>query len=133
MRVLLIEDDPGISSFLTKGFAAEGYQTTAVIGVSAATAALSPAEPDFDVVLLDLGLPDGSGEEVLRALRVRSLSMPVIILTARGRVDDKVRGLDLGANDYITKPFSFEELLARMRAALRSSSQSATNELVVGD
>jgi DNA-binding response OmpR family regulator len=104
-----------------------------VIGVSAATAALSPAEPDFDVVLLDLGLPDGSGEEVLRALRVRSLSMPVIILTARGRVDDKVRGLDLGANDYITKPFSFEELLARMRAALRSSSQSATNELIVGD
>jgi DNA-binding response OmpR family regulator len=133
MRVLLIEDDPGISSFLVKGMAAEGYQTIAVSSAAAANDAFAPAEPDYDIVLLDLGLPDGSGEDVLREVRSRTAVVPVIILTARGRVEDKVRGLDLGANDYVTKPFSFEELLARIRAVLRSSSQPTTNELVVRD
>jgi DNA-binding response OmpR family regulator len=133
VRVLLIEDDPGISSFLVKGLAAEGYQTIAVSSAAAAHHAFAPAEPDYDVVLLDLGLPDGSGEDVLRGVRSRTAVVPVIILTARGRVEDKVRGLDLGANDYVTKPFSFEELLARIRAVLRSSSQPTTNELLVRD
>ncbi len=133
MRVLLVEDDPGIFSFLSKGFAAEGYQTIVASEVGAAMAELSHDDADIDIVLLDLGLPDGSGEEVLTALRRRHPSLPVIILTARGRIEDKVHGLDMGANDYVTKPFSFDELLARMRSALRSSSQPAGNELVVKD
>jgi DNA-binding response OmpR family regulator len=133
LRVLLVEDDPGITSFLVKGFAAEGYQTVTACDLSIALAEVSAPELDLDVVLLDLGLPDGSGEEILQALRRRSSSVPVIILTARGRTEDKVRGLDMGANDYVTKPFSFDELLARIRAVVRSSSQPMGNELVVGD
>jgi DNA-binding response OmpR family regulator len=83
--------------------------------------------------LLDLGLPDGSGVEVLRRIRQRRTDVSVIILTARTEVADKVQGLDLGANDYVTKPFAFEELLARIRAALRTAAQPTTTELVVGD
>lgn len=133
MRVLIVEDDTGISSFLAKGLAAEGYGATVTPGVTGALTQLSGDPEGFDVVLLDLSLPDGTGDEVLRALRVREPSPPVIILTARGRVEDKVRGLDMGANDYVTKPFSFEELLARIRAAVRSAGQPAGHELVVGD
>jgi DNA-binding response OmpR family regulator len=133
VRVLLIEDDPGIVSFLVKGFAAEGYQTTAVSTAAEAQAAVGHPESDTDVVLLDLGLPDAPGEDVLRYLRLRNPTVPVIILTARGRVEDKVRGLDLGANDYVTKPFAFDELLARVRAVLRGSAQPVGSELVVED
>ncbi len=133
MRVLIVEDDPGISSFLAKGLAAEGYGATVSPGVIGALNHISGDPEGFDVVLLDLSLPDGTGDEVLRALRVREPSPPVIILTARGRVEDKVKGLDMGANDYVTKPFSFEELLARIRAAVRSTGQPAGHALVVGD
>lgn len=133
MRVLLVEDDAGICSFLTKGFAAEGYQTVVAGDVAEAMAHLDAEEPDFDIVLLDLGLPGGSGEEVLTALRRRSPTLPVIILTARGRIEDKVHGLDMGANDYVTKPFSFDELLARIRSAVRTTSQPAGHELSVRD
>lgn len=133
MRVLLVEDDPGITSFLTKGLAAEGYQTMPVADVSSARVALDTSLEDLDVALVDLGLPDGSGETVLQDIRARSTGLPVIILTARARVEDKVRGLDMGANDYVTKPFSFDELLARIRSAVRTSSHPASNELVVDD
>ncbi len=133
MRVLIVEDDAGISSFLAKGLAAEGYGATVTPGVTGALNHISGDPEGFDVVLLDLSLPDGTGDEVLRALRVREPAPPVIILTARGRVEDKVKGLDMGANDYVTKPFSFEELLARIRAAVRSNGQPAGHELVVGD
>ena len=133
MRVLLVEDDPGITSFLSKGFAAEGYQTVLAPDVATATSELESEAPDFDIVLLDLGLPDGSGEEVLTGLRRRDPTLPVIILTARGRIEDKVQGLDMGANDYVTKPFSFDELLARIRSAVRTTSQPAGHELVVKD
>ena len=133
MRIFIVEDDPGIVSFLTKGLAAEGYGATVAPDVSGAVARLVNDPEPFDVVLLDLGLPDGAGEGVLKAVRSREPSPPVIILTARGRVEDKVRGLDMGASDYVTKPFSFEELLARIRAAVRSSGQPASHELVVGD
>jgi DNA-binding response OmpR family regulator len=133
MRVLLVEDDPGISSFLVKGLAAEGYSTAVVPDGAGAEHELDEPDTDIDVVLLDLGLPDCSGEKVLTSIRCRHPTMPVIILTARGRVEDKVRGLDLGANDYITKPFSFEELLARIRAVVRTISQPPGSELMVGD
>lgn len=133
MRVLLVEDDPGITSFLTKGLAAEGYRTMPVADVASARLALDTSLEDLDVALVDLGLPDGSGETVLQDIRARSAGLPVIILTARARVEDKVRGLDMGANDYVTKPFSFDELLARIRSAVRHSSHPANNELVVDD
>ena len=133
MRILIAEDDPAIVSFLVKGLKAEGYATAvAATGEEANNFLASPHE-NFDLVLLDLGLPGMTGVDVLTTLRQRDAALPVIILTARAEVADKVRGLELGANDYVTKPFSFAELLARIRATLRSASQPTTNELVVGD
>ncbi len=133
MRILVAEDDLAIVSFLVKGLRAEGYATaTAATGPEAIELLRSPLE-HFDLVLLDLGLPGVSGVEVLTALRLGDAGLPVIILTSRAEVADKVRSLELGANDYVTKPSSFAELLARIRAALRSTSQPATSELVVGD
>jgi DNA-binding response OmpR family regulator len=133
VHVLIVEDDPRIAAFLDKGLRAEGYVTT-VAGTAVEAKAYGEAlDDDLSLVLLDLGLPDGSGEDVLQRIRRRRADLPVIILTARGDVSDKVRGLDLGANDYVTKPFAFAELLARVRATVRTSSQPTTTELVVGD
>jgi two-component system, OmpR family, response regulator len=133
MRILIVEDDERIASFLVKGLRAEGYAPVVVANGGAAERHLTgPGEP-FDLVLLDLGLPDVGGDEVLGWMRRRGMSVPVIILTARSDVREKVRGLDLGANDYVTKPFAFEELLARVRAAVRTSAQPSASELVVAD
>jgi DNA-binding response OmpR family regulator len=133
MHVLIVEDDPRIASFLNKGLRAEGYVTSVATNAVEANTYAEAMAADLNLVLLDLGLPDGSGTGVLQRLRQRQSDVPVIILTARSDVSDKVRGLDLGANDYVTKPFVFEELLARVRAALRTSAQPTTTELVVGD
>jgi len=133
MRILIVEDDNGIVSFLVKGLRAEGYATATAADGDKAIRILNSSDEEFDLVLLDLGLPGTSGEDVLRELRRRDSALPVIVLTAHAEIADKVHGLELGANDYVTKPFSFAELLARIRAALRSSSQVATTELVVGD
>ena len=133
MRILVVEDDERIASFLLKGLRAEGYVTNVVSTGERAEQLLEDPAETFDLVLLDIRLPGMSGEEVLVRLRQRDTTLPVIILTARIGVGERVRGLDLGANDYVTKPFAFEELLARIRAVLRSSTQPAANELVVGD
>lgn len=133
MRILIAEDDPAIVSFLVKGLKAEGYATAVAATGEEANILLNSSREDFDLMLLDLGLPGVTGVDVLTTLRRRDAALPVIILTARAEVADKVRGLELGANDYMTKPFSFAELLARIRATLRSASQPTTNELVVGD
>jgi DNA-binding response OmpR family regulator len=133
MRILIAEDDPAIVSFLVKGLRAEGYATVVAADGPEALRYLSAPQEVFDLVLLDLGLPGASGLEVLTTLRRHSTTLPVIILTARAEVADKVRGLEMGANDYITKPFSFAELLARIRATVRSATQPSTHELVVGD
>ena len=133
MRILIAEDDAAIVSFLVKGLKAEGYATAVAADGREAGHLLASSLETFDLVLLDLGLPGQSGLEVLTQLRQRDPALPVIILTARAEVSDKVRGLELGANDYVTKPFSFAELLARIRATLRSASQPTTNELVVED
>lgn len=133
MRILIAEDDAGIVSFLAKGLKSEGYATAVAPDGEQAIRLLRASDESFDLVLLDLGLPGTSGEEVLRVLRQRDASLPVIVLTSRTEIASKVRGLELGANDYVTKPFSFAELLARIRAALRSSSQPTSTELVVGD
>jgi DNA-binding response OmpR family regulator len=133
VRILIAEDDAAIVSFLVKGLKAEGYATAVAATGDEASRYLSSSHETFDLVLLDLGLPGTSGLDVLATFRRRDASIPVIVLTARAEVADKVRGLELGANDYVTKPFSFAELLARIRATLRSSSQPTTNELVVED
>jgi len=133
VHVLIVEDDERIASFLDKGLRAEGYVTSIATNAAEANTYAEAFAADLGLILLDLGLPDGSGTGVLQRLRQRQSDVPVIILTARSDVSDKVRGLDLGANDYVTKPFVFEELLARVRAALRTSAQPTTTELVVGD
>ncbi len=133
MHVLLVEDDDRIATFIERGLLAEGYTTTRTARAEQARSYAELAHMDFDMVLLDLGLPDGSGEDVLRVLCQRHPTVPVIILTARAEVSDKVRGLDLGANDYVTKPFAFEELLARIRATVRSAGQPSSTELLLGD
>jgi DNA-binding response OmpR family regulator len=133
VHVLIVEDDARIASFLAKGLAAEGYVPTIARDAAEGTGFLDTMVADFNLLLLDLGLPDESGLEVLRHLRRQDGAMPVIILTARAEIADKVRGLDLGANDYVTKPFAFEELVARMRAALRSADQPTASQLVVDD
>jgi DNA-binding response OmpR family regulator len=133
MRILIVEDDPGITSFLVKGLGAEGYRTMVVTGAPQAHAALDASPAEADLVLLDLGLPGKDGLEILRDLRRGGHDVPVIILTARAEVSDKVEGLNAGANDYVAKPFAFDELLARIRAVLRTSEQPSATELVVVD
>jgi len=118
-RILIAEDEPGISSFLEKGLRAEGFTTMVVEdGVSAAQVA---RDDSFDLMILDLGLPGLDGQEVLKEVRERGERMPVIILTARKGVEDTVAGLEGGADDYVTKPFAFAEVLARVRVRLREA------------
>jgi DNA-binding response OmpR family regulator len=133
MRVLVVEDDERIASFLTKGLRAEGYATLVARDGDEALAVSEAEGEALDLVLLDLGLPRTDGWVVLRTLRARLPALPVIILTARDDVESKVQGLDAGAADYVTKPFHFEELLARIRASLRARDQTASSVLVVGD
>lgn len=117
MKLLVVEDEQRVASFLVKGLRANGY---GVEWVSTGRDALRRAvDADVCMVILDLGLPDLDGLEVLESLRKRGATVPVLVLSARGRVNDRVKGLDLGADDYLAKPFAFEELLARIRANLR--------------
>jgi DNA-binding response OmpR family regulator len=129
-RILIAEDEPGIVSFLRKGLEAAGHTTLVVEdGISAAHAA---RDRDFDLMILDLGLPAMDGNEVLAEIRARGERMPVIILTARSGVADTVAGLEGGADDYMTKPFSFEELLARVKVRLRDPGSPEASELRAG-
>ena len=123
MRILVAEDEPGIASFLCRGLTAEGYACL-VAGDARTALALAEAEA-VDLVLLDLILPDRSGLDVLRVLRARDARLPVMILTAREDIESKVSGLDHGADDYLTKPFAFDELLARIRALVRRDQVNA--------
>jgi DNA-binding response OmpR family regulator len=116
-RILIVEDEPRLASFLEKGLGAAGYATT-VVGEGGA-ASLMARDEDFDLMILDIGLPGKDGFTVLREVRNASQRLPVLILTARDELEDKVGGLEGGADDYVTKPFRFEELLARVRARLR--------------
>ncbi|MGZ5352099.1 MAG: response regulator transcription factor [Actinomycetota bacterium] len=130
-RILIAEDEHGISSFLETGLRANGFAATVVEdGASALALARSGG---FDLLVLDLGLPTRDGLSVLEELRGAGSRLPVIILTARTDVDDTVGGLDLGADDYVTKPFRFEELLARIRARLRRDGGPELRELRAGD
>lgn len=131
MRILAVEDEPAILRMLERGLTAAGHQVmTAADGEDGAMLALHE-EPD--VVLLDISMPGLSGHEVLARIRGRKPGLPVLMLTARDDVDNKVRALDAGADDYLTKPFAFEELLARIRALTRRADQSTSGALEVGD
>lgn len=129
-RILIVEDEVRIVSFLEKGLRAGGYST---VSVDSGTEALAIARDDaFDLVILDLGLPMLDGLDVLRALRRRGEHMPVIVLSARDGVVDTVAALEGGADDYVTKPFRFEELLARIRLRLRDAVASEPTILHAG-
>ncbi|MFP5372871.1 MAG: response regulator transcription factor [Actinomycetes bacterium] len=129
--LLVVEDEDRIASFVQKGLQASGFTTTRA---ATGTEALQwVRRQDFDLVVLDLGLPDIDGIEVLRRLRAAGATVPVIVLTARDSVRDTIDGFDSGADDYVTKPFHFEELLARIRARLRPTTAASPNVLQVGD
>jgi two-component system, OmpR family, response regulator len=130
VKLLVVEDEERVASFLVKGLRAHGY---GVEWVANGRAALRRAvDPGISLVILDLGLPDLDGLDVLASLRQRGATVPVLVLSARGRVNDRVKGLDLGADDYLAKPFAFEELLARIRANLRPRAEAAPAVLHVG-
>src|SRR5688572_18894521 len=129
-RILIAEDEARIVSFLEKGLRAGGY-TTVSVGTGADALALA-RDDSFDLLVLDLGLPGLNGHEVLQAMRARGEHMPVVILTARDDVKDTVAGLEGGADDYVTKPFRFEELLARIRLRLRDGATPETSVLAAG-
>lgn len=130
MRLLVVEDDPLIADSLTQGLAPLGNTVEIFASLKEARAAI--AHSQFDLVVLDLGLPDGSGLSLLAEIRKHGDATPVMILTARDGVAERVEGLDLGADDYLTKPFSLAELQARVRALLRRSQQRTDNRLRFG-
>ena len=130
-RVLIAEDEPRIAAFVEKGLRANGF-ATAVVG-DGLTALDRARSGEFDLVVLDIGLPVLDGFAVLRALRAERCGVPVIVLTARDSVQDTVAGLEGGADDYMPKPFRFEELLARVRLRLAGARQGEVTVLSVGD
>ena len=131
MRILIVEDERSIADFIERGLRAEGY---AVSSKHDGEAGLVEAfTGDYGLVLLDVLLPRKNGLDVLKELRARDPELPVILLTARGETEQKVQGLDMGANDYVVKPFSFDELLARIRAHLRRPGQSEAAVLEAAD
>jgi two-component system, OmpR family, copper resistance phosphate regulon response regulator CusR len=131
MRILIAEDDPALASFVKKGLEAEHYAVD-ISGDGEQARALA-GEFDFDLVVLDLNLPRLDGVSLLRQVRTRKPSMPILVLTGRTRVEDRVQSLDLGADDYLAKPFSFSELSARIRSLMRRSHLPAESVLVIDD
>ena len=131
MLILLIEDDPAIVRFLERGLAAHGHRT--ISADNGEDGLLMVAEEAVELVLLDVMLPRMDGRRVLERIRLRRPDLPVLMLTARDGVHDKVEALDLGADDYLTKPFDLEELLARMRALTRRSDQPWSSKMESGD
>ncbi|MGG6269342.1 response regulator transcription factor [Leptolyngbya sp. AN03gr2] len=133
-QILIAEDEPRIAAFIEKGLRANGF-TTAIATTASETLNLAMGS-DFDLLILDLGLPEKDGLEVLEEIRGQGSQIPIVILTARDDIQDKVAGLEGGADDYMTKPFRFEELIARVKLRLRGQSTAATQEeliLTAGD
>ena len=130
-RALVVEDEPKVAEALRRGLRNEGFEVSLSNTVEGAL--LQLADEAFDVILLDLMLPDGDGVDLLTTLRSRHVETPVLVLTARDSVEDRIAGLDCGADDYLVKPFAFEELLARVRALLRRPSLGEPIRLSVAD
>lgn len=121
-KVLMIEDDPRIADFVGRGLRAEGFLVEVM--PNGREGLLGGRNPDYQVILLDVGLPDISGQQVCEQLRAEGIATPIIMLTARDATLDKVKGLNAGADDYVTKPFSFDELLARIEALIRRAEKN---------
>jgi DNA-binding response OmpR family regulator len=131
MRVLLVEDEPGIAQFVQQGLVEAGYAVDiAFDGYAGLDYALAA---EYDIIVLDIMLPEMDGLKLLQTLRSQGIKIPVLLLTARDTVEDRVRGLDAGADDYLHKPFAFSELLARLRALLRRPPLQVDTILRVGD
>lgn len=133
MRVLLVEDNEFLGDGIRTGLKHYGHTIDWVKDGRAAHGVISSTHETFDIIVLDLGLPKLSGLEVLKMIREKNLSTPVVILTARDTVDDRVKGLDAGADDYLTKPFDLDELCARMRALQRRSKARVKPIITYGD
>jgi DNA-binding response OmpR family regulator len=131
MRILVVEDERRISAFVKKGLEEENYAVD--VAYDGAAALDWVATVDYDLILLDVLLPYKNGIEVCRELRAQGRDVPILMLTARDAIEDRVHGLDSGADDYLVKPFAFQELLARVRALLRRGSETRAMHLQVGD
>ncbi len=131
MHILIVEDNPKVASFIKRGLQEEHYAVD--VAADGKEGLFLAQSTEFDLIILDLLLPKQNGLEVLRALRKDGVATPVLILTAKDSPKDKVEGLDTGADDYLTKPFGFEELLARVRALIRRKSGASSNILKVSD
>jgi DNA-binding response OmpR family regulator len=131
MRILVVEDDAKVANAVRTGLAGEGYEV--VVSRTGEDGYFRATTEPFDAVLLDLGLPGRSGLEILAGLRGRGLRLPVLVVTARDAVDDRVKGLDAVADDYLVKPFAFAELVARLRAMLRRGKPEEALRVRIGD
>lgn len=131
MRILIVEDQPKMASFIKKGLVAQGYMVD--ISETGMGAESMTVETEYDLVVLDVNLPDQNGMDTARHLRRDGFRRPILMLTALATTKDKIHGLDAGADDYLTKPFEFEELLARIRALLRRNNGSESSKLRFGD
>ena len=131
MRILLVEDDAMIGEEVERALRADGYAVDWVQGTNPADTALKTT--DYDAVLLDLGLPDGDGLQLLKKLRERKQTQPVMVITAREAVSDRIEGLDAGADDYMPKPFDIDELLARLRALIRRAAGTSGSTIEIGE
>ena len=131
MRILVVEDEKKVASFIRQGLGEEGY----AVDVAADGEEVLPMALDgvFDLIILDIGLPKINGLQVLQELRRRKITTPILLLTVRATIEDKVLGLDAGADDYLTKPFAFQELVARVRALLRRRAEGGTAVLQLAD
>jgi DNA-binding response OmpR family regulator len=131
MRILLVEDDPRIAKFVAKGLREQTYAVD--VAVTGNGALYQVSVNTYDLVILDVMIPELNGFDVCRELRRIGLRIPVLMLTARDEIGDRIHGLDTGADDYLTKPFDFGELLARLRALLRRSGNLRTGKIIVDD
>ncbi len=131
MRALIVEDDGKVAGALKAGLTAEGYEV--VVSRTGEDGYFRATTEPFEVIVLDLGLPGRDGLEILSGLRSRGLAVPVLVLTARDTIEDRVAGLDRGADDYLVKPFAFAELLARLRSLVRRGKADQAGRLVFAD
>lgn len=131
MRLLLIEDNPRLACLIREGLDRQGFAVDWYETIEGAELAMKIAA--YDLMLLDLGLPDGDGLDLVRSVRARKDATPILVLTARGGLDDRVNGLDAGADDYLVKPFQIPELAARCRALLRRPGASLGTQLIAGN